>query len=129
LNIRCIESFRPQKKELLFGITHFGRGPHLTTETQPLNLMHGRLPPRLSWSWTVLLPSDTHRKHIMSITAVTSICDLLTDSPTYRDFSKLATNKTKNRNRFHVRYDMHVVLSKVTPQFKVLLQVKQQESS
>jgi hypothetical protein len=26
--------------------------------------------PRLSWSWTVLLPTDTHRKHITSITAV-----------------------------------------------------------
>jgi hypothetical protein len=31
---------------------------------------HARLLPRLSWSWTVLLPSDTHRKHITSITAV-----------------------------------------------------------
>jgi hypothetical protein len=26
--------------------------------------------PRLSWSWTVLLPSETHRKPITSITAV-----------------------------------------------------------
>jgi hypothetical protein len=31
---------------------------------------HARLLPRLSWSWTVLLPSDTHRKTITSITAV-----------------------------------------------------------
>jgi hypothetical protein len=31
---------------------------------------HARLPPRLSWSCTVLLPSDTHRKPITSITAV-----------------------------------------------------------
>jgi hypothetical protein len=29
----------------------------------------------------VLLPSDTHKKPITSITAVTSICDLFTDSP------------------------------------------------
>jgi hypothetical protein len=28
-----------------------------------------------TWSWIVLLPSDTHRKPI------TSICDLFTDSP------------------------------------------------
>jgi hypothetical protein len=31
---------------------------------------HARLLPRLSWSWTVLLSSDTHRKLIISITAV-----------------------------------------------------------
>jgi hypothetical protein len=24
----------------------------------------------MSWSWTVVLPSDTHRKHVISITAV-----------------------------------------------------------
>jgi hypothetical protein len=30
--------------------------------------MHARLLPRLSCSWTVLLPSDTHRKLITSIT-------------------------------------------------------------
>jgi hypothetical protein len=33
-------------------------------------LEHARLLPRLSWSWTVLLPSGTHREHIKSITAV-----------------------------------------------------------
>jgi hypothetical protein len=31
---------------------------------------HAHLLPRLLWSWTVRLPSDTHRKPIMSITAV-----------------------------------------------------------
>jgi hypothetical protein len=31
---------------------------------------HARLLPRLSWSWTVLLPSDTHRKPLTFITAV-----------------------------------------------------------
>jgi hypothetical protein len=30
---------------------------------------HVRLLPRMSWSWTVLLPIDTHRKPITSITA------------------------------------------------------------
>ena len=32
--------------------------------------VHACLLPRLSWSWTVLLPSDTYRKPITSITAV-----------------------------------------------------------
>jgi hypothetical protein len=31
---------------------------------------HERLLPRLSWSWIMLLPSDTHWKHVTSITAV-----------------------------------------------------------
>jgi hypothetical protein len=31
---------------------------------------HARLLPKLSWSWTVLLPSDVYRKPITSITAV-----------------------------------------------------------
>jgi hypothetical protein len=31
---------------------------------------HVRLLPRLSWNWTVLLPSDTHRKLVTSNTAV-----------------------------------------------------------
>jgi hypothetical protein len=44
---------------------------------------HARLLSRLSWSWIVLLPSDTHREPIMSMTAIyfTSICGLFTDSP------------------------------------------------
>jgi hypothetical protein len=34
--------------------------------------------------WTVLLPSDTYRKPIKSITAVLLLfCDLFTDSPSY----------------------------------------------
>jgi hypothetical protein len=32
--------------------------------------VHAHMLPRLSWSWTVLLPSDTHRKLTTSITAV-----------------------------------------------------------
>jgi hypothetical protein len=31
---------------------------------------HARLLPRLSWSWNVLLPNDTYRKPVTSITAV-----------------------------------------------------------
>jgi hypothetical protein len=31
---------------------------------------HARMLPRLSWSWTTLLPSDLHRKLITSITVV-----------------------------------------------------------
>jgi hypothetical protein len=36
----------------------------------PSEYAHARLLPTLSWSWDVLLPSDTYRKHITSITAV-----------------------------------------------------------
>jgi hypothetical protein len=35
---------------------------------------HSRLLPTLSWSWTVVLPSDTHRKPNTSITAVLLPC-------------------------------------------------------
>jgi hypothetical protein len=31
---------------------------------------HARLLPRLFWSWTLLLPTDTHRRSLMSITDV-----------------------------------------------------------
>jgi hypothetical protein len=41
---------------------------------------HARLLPRLSWNWTVLLPSDTHRKPITFITAVYFRLWLFTDS-------------------------------------------------
>jgi hypothetical protein len=41
----------------------------LTTETSLWPCACESLP-RLSWSWTVLLPSDTHRKPITSFTAV-----------------------------------------------------------
>jgi hypothetical protein len=41
---------------------------------------HARLLPRLSWSWTVLLPSDTHRKPInIHYSCFTSIRDLCTE--------------------------------------------------
>jgi hypothetical protein len=71
MNILCIESFSPQntqKRTQLFGIT-------LLKQPSPFLLLksayeYARLLPRLSWSWTLLLPSDRHRKSITSITAV-----------------------------------------------------------
>jgi hypothetical protein len=53
----------------------------VTTETSSEHtLVH--LLPRLSWSWTVLLPSDTHRKPInIHYGCCASICDLFTESP------------------------------------------------
>jgi hypothetical protein len=51
--------------------------PHIPQARSPFWLLkppsdqeHARLLPRLSWSWTALLPSDTRRKPITSITAV-----------------------------------------------------------
>jgi hypothetical protein len=41
----------------------------------------------------------------------------------------LVTIKTKSRNQFDVQHDMRVDLSKTTPQFNVLIQGKQQQSS
>jgi hypothetical protein len=72
MNILCIESFCSQKthnKALLFGSTLFKHGRYFDCWNQPL-IMRKRLLRRLSWSWTVLLPSDTHKKSITSITAV-----------------------------------------------------------
>jgi hypothetical protein len=69
MNILCIESFCPQKmhnRTVLLGST-LKHGRHFDYWKQPA---HTRLLPRLSCSWTVLLPSDTHRKPITSITAV-----------------------------------------------------------
>ena len=44
-------------------------------------------------------------------------------------FSALVTMKTKTRNRLDVQHDMRVALSNTTPQFNVLIQDKQQQSS
>jgi hypothetical protein len=72
MNILCIESFCPQKKthnrNLLFGNTLLKHGPFWLLKPASEH-SHARLLPRLSWKWTVLLPSDTHRKPITSITA------------------------------------------------------------
>jgi hypothetical protein len=48
--------------------THQARSPFWLLKTASEHA-HAHLLPRLSWSWTVLLPSDKHRKPITSITA------------------------------------------------------------
>jgi hypothetical protein len=74
INILCIESFCSQKthsRTLFFGNTLLKHGLHFDYWNQPLNMyMHAHLLPRLSWNWTVLLPSDTHRKPITFIKSV-----------------------------------------------------------
>jgi hypothetical protein len=61
------EPFCPQKKTPLFVSVLLKHGRHFGD--QPLNM--GMLVCYIdSWSWTVLLPSDTQRKLIASITAV-----------------------------------------------------------
>jgi hypothetical protein len=42
---------------------------------------HVRLLPRLWWSWTVLLPSDTQTTYCVHYSCFTSVCGLFTDSP------------------------------------------------
>jgi hypothetical protein len=86
MSIPCIESFCPQNTHdltLLFGIT-LKRARHFDYWKQHVNMRIRmrvcylglfkiyiyKKRPRLSWSWTVLLPSDTYRKPITSITAV-----------------------------------------------------------
>jgi hypothetical protein len=59
MNILCIESLCPQK--------YAQQNDALRYYTPQAR---SSLLPRLSWSWTVLLPSDTHRKPITSIAAV-----------------------------------------------------------
>ena len=44
-------------------------------------------------------------------------------------FSALITIKTKSRNRLDVKHDMRVALSKTTPQFHLIIAVKQQQPS
>jgi hypothetical protein len=67
MNIFCIESFCPQKmhNRMLFFGSIFLKHSH-----QPMNMRMRICYLRVTWSWTVLLPSDTHRKCITSITAV-----------------------------------------------------------
>jgi hypothetical protein len=71
INILCIEPFCPQK------ITTYRCSSVVQIARSTFRLLkpasghtHALLLPRLSWSWIVLLPSDTHRKPITSITAV-----------------------------------------------------------
>jgi hypothetical protein len=73
-NILCIDSFCPQKENA----PQNAALRYYTPQAQsPFWLLkpasehgHARLLTWLSWSWTVLLPSDTYRKPITSITAV-----------------------------------------------------------
>jgi hypothetical protein len=73
MNILCIESFCPQKI-----VQRNAALQYYTPQVRSLlwllkpasELAHTLQLPRLSWSWTVLLPSDTHRKPSTSITAV-----------------------------------------------------------
>jgi hypothetical protein len=73
MNILCIEFFRPQKKrttERCSSVVYTQARSIFSLLKPASELAHVRLLPRLSWSWTVLLPSDTLRKPITSITAV-----------------------------------------------------------
>jgi hypothetical protein len=74
INIFCVECFCPQKKHAQQDVA---LRYYIPQARSPFWLLkpacdhaHARLLPRLSFNWTVLLPSDTHRKPIKSITAV-----------------------------------------------------------
>jgi hypothetical protein len=73
MNIPCIESLCPQEthnRTLLFGCTLLKHGRQFWLLKPASEHGHARLLLRLSWSWTVLLPSDTHRKPITYNTTV-----------------------------------------------------------
>jgi hypothetical protein len=66
----ALSFFCPRKTHnttLLFSVTLLKHVAILTTETEHA---HARLLHGLSWSWTVLLPSDTRRKTITYVTAI-----------------------------------------------------------
>jgi hypothetical protein len=71
---------KTQNNKLLFGITPLKHGCHFDYWIQRMRVCYLRL----SWSWTVLLPSDTHRKPLTSITDVF----LFTDSRNIGVFSQ-----------------------------------------
>jgi hypothetical protein len=53
------------------------------------------------WSWTVLLPSDIHKKPITSITYVlTSIWDLFTDFPAYKKLISSSKSRSQDFDGF-----------------------------
>jgi hypothetical protein len=56
----------------------------------------------------VLLPSDTHRKPIMSITA-DSICDLFTDSPSYSNYAMGWTIEKSVFDSKHGKEDLSLI--------------------
>jgi hypothetical protein len=57
-------------RTLFFGSIHLKHGHHFWVLKPASEHAHAHLLPRLLWIWTVLLPSDTHRKPIKSFTAV-----------------------------------------------------------
>jgi hypothetical protein len=59
---------RMHNRTLLLGNTLLNHGHPFDYWNQPPNVCGCY--PRLSWSWTVLLPSDTYRRPITSITTV-----------------------------------------------------------
>jgi hypothetical protein len=72
MNILCNEFFCPQRKQKNAALRYYtpqARWPFLLFKL-PFEHGHAHLISRLSWSWTVLLPSVTYRKPDTSITAV-----------------------------------------------------------
>jgi hypothetical protein len=72
MNILCIESFWPQKNSQQNAALRYytqARSPFWILKAAS-EYAHAHLLPRLSWSRTVLLPSDTNIKPITSITTV-----------------------------------------------------------
>jgi hypothetical protein len=70
--------------------------------------VHARLLPRLSRSWTLLLPSDTHRNSITSITAV--LLPFVTYLLTLRLIGLISWSRPARR---HTKTLMHCVLRAV----------------
>jgi hypothetical protein len=72
MNILCTESFCPQKKnsttECCSSMVHPQAWLPFWLLKPASEHVHVRLLPRLSWTWTVLLPNDIHRKPVTSIT-------------------------------------------------------------
>jgi hypothetical protein len=56
--------------ECCYSLIHTSSTGTILTTKPASERRHARLLPRLSWSWTVLLPSNTYRKPITSITTV-----------------------------------------------------------
>jgi hypothetical protein len=72
MNILCIESFCSQKRttERCSSVVYLQARSPFWLLIPASEHAHVRLPSRLSCSWTVLLPSDIHRKPAATITAV-----------------------------------------------------------
>jgi hypothetical protein len=70
---------KKHKRTLLFGSITLKQGRHFDYWNQPPKMRVCYL------DWTVLLPSDIHRKDYVHYSCFTSNCDLFTDSPSYRD--------------------------------------------